>query len=488
MTLTTRLTLILVLVFVGLCAALVHQSMRTAERYFQSVTQELSAPIAMYIAQNQPPFRAGTFDPGAFRELADKAMILNPSIEVYALDRSGRVLGSAGAHPLERQHVELAPLRQFIAGTRTGPVTGDDPRDAGGRRIFSAAAVGPPESPWGFVYVILDSSARQVTTARALPEQVAMLTGGGILLTLLAGLMVAALLFGRITLPLRSLAREVSEFEAQIQVGRGEAGPGERDEIRQLATGFASLRSRIAAQMEALQAADRSRREWIAHLSHDLRTPLTTLQAHIEMVLRRDGSASASERREGLARALLHCQQVQHLLTELFESARLEAPSLELRNECFALGELAQDAAVGLSDAAERLGIRLECAIETCDTTIKADIGLFHRLIDNLLTNAVKAARRGTTVVLGVGRVNDTVILTLTDTGDGPTASMLRVFNDGQEPPVGAAGFGLRIIGQILRLHGLTSRASAGPAGGTIIRIEIPAVLEGGAMQPVLRR
>ena len=105
-----------------------------------------------------------------------------------------------------------------------------------------------------------------------------------------------------------------------------------------------------------------------------------------------------------------------------------------------------------------------------------------------LLNTAVKAARRGTTVVLGVGRVNDTVTLTLTDTGDGPTANMLRVFNDGQEPPVGAAGFGLRIIGQILRLHGLTSRASAGPAGGTIIRIEIPSAPEGEAVRPVLRR
>jgi signal transduction histidine kinase len=240
--------------------------------------------------------------------------------------------------------------------------------------------------------------------------------------------------------------------------------------------------------MEALRAADKSRREWIAHLSHDLRTPLTTLQAHIEMVLRRDGSASASERREGLARALLHCQQIQHLLGELFESARLEAPSLELRNECFALGELAQDAALGMSDAAERLGIRLECAIGGGDSTINADIGLFHRLIDNLLTNAVKAARRGTAVVLGVHRVSDTVILTLSDTGDGPTANMLRVFNDRQEPPIGAAGFGLRIIGQILRLHGLTSRATVGPEGGTIIRIEIPAALEEGAARPVLRR
>lgn len=477
MTLTTRLTLILLAVFVGLCAALLHQSVKTTDRYFQDVTQELSAPIAMYIAENRPPFHDASFDPVSFRDLAATAMILNPSIEVYALDPAGRVVGFAeSVRPLVRGRVDLGPLKQFIAGGADGLLLGDDPRDASAERIFSAAAVGPPQRPWGYIYIILDSSARQATTAQAWPEHALTFAGGGIAVTLLAGLLVTALLFGRITLPLRALAREASEFETRLLPARNSDGPRkERDEIARLRAGFERLRSRITTQVQALRLADKSRREWIAHLSHDLRTPLTTLQAHLETVLRRDGSASASERREGLARALLHCRHIRQLLAELFESARLEAPTLDLRIECFTLAELVQDAALSFRGAAEAQGTGIECHIEECDSSIRADIGLFQRLIENLLTNALKASRCGGAVLLNVGRVRETVVLAVSNTGAEPTADMLRVFNGLQEPALGASGLGLRIIAQILRLHGLRSRVEPVMGGGSLIHIEIPA-------------
>lgn len=486
MTLTWRLTLLLLAVFVGLSGVLLYHSLKTADRYYQDITQELSAPIAMYVAENRPPFRDGVFDALAFRELARTAMVLNPSVEVYALDTSGRILAlGESTHPLARDRVELAPLRKFIgrAGHRGDLLVGDDPRDAQARRIFSAATVGPPQRPWGYVYVILDSSARQETIARALPVHAFTFAGGGIVVILLSGFIVAALLFGRLALPLRSLAHEVSSFEAQVSARRSDPPRIERDEIARLRLGFERLRLRVSKQMQALQLADASRREWIAHLSHDLRKPLSTLRSHLEAVLRRDGIASTSERREGIARALIHCEQISRLLAELFESARLEAPTLELHRECFALAELAQDAALGFRDAAEAKGVRIECEIEASDSTIEADIGLFQRLIDNLLTNAVKASQGDSAVILSVRRMSRMVVLTVSDTGAGPTSNMLRVFNDAAEPTIGASGLGLRIIAQILRLHGLQSRIEAAINGGTLIRIDVPAAADEAMMQ-----
>lgn len=486
MTLTSRLTLLLVAVFAALCGVLLYESLRTADRYYEDVTQELSAPIAMYIAQNRPPFHAGAFDGERFRALAATAMILNPSIEVYALDPAGRILSHGdAARPLARSSVDLAPVGRFIRAADDGrPIVGDDPRDAHARRIISAAAVGPPEAPWGYVYVILDSSARQETIARAWPHHAQAFAGGGIVIIVLAGFVVAALLFGRLALPLRALARDVGEFEKQMLAHDADAYDGARDEIARLRLGFGRLRSRLTAQMRALQTADASRREWIAHLSHDLRAPLTTLQAHLETVLRRDGVASTSERRESVARALMHCAQMRRLLGDLFESARLEAPTLELHLEQFALGELAQDALLSYRDAAEAQGVRIECEIERSDLTLMADIGLFQRLIDNLLTNAVRASPAGTTVVLGVRRTGETLSLTVSDTGKGPTADMLRVFNGAEDPAAGASGLGLRIIAQILRLHGLQSRVERIPGGGSLVRIEIPAATERPVGQP----
>ncbi len=476
MTLTSRLTLLLLAAFAGLSALLLHQSLTTADRYFQHVTQDLSAPIAMYIAENRAPFRDGVFDPARFRELADTAMILNPSIEVYALDSAGRILAHAdNARPLARIRVDLAPLRAFIAGAgEQRPLVGDDPRDVVSRRIFSAAPVGPPASPWGYVYVILDSSARQEITARTWPHHVPAFAGGGIAVVVLAGFIVAALLFGRLALPLRTLAREVAAFEEQV-TGDRDARRGSRDEIAGLRLGFERLRSRITAQMRTLQAADTSRREWIAHLSHDLRTPLSTLQAHLETVLKREGVASASERREGIARALMHCTQVRRLLAELFESARLEAPSLELHPENFSLAELVHDAVLGFREAADAQSVRIECEMDAAELTVRGDIGLFQRLIDNLLTNAVKASPRGSVVSVGVRRLGNVVTLTVGDKGAGPTADMLRVFAHGQEPAIGASGLGLRIVAQILRLHGLRSRVESAVGGGALVRIDVVA-------------
>lgn len=488
MTLTTRLTLLLLAVFVTLCAVLLHQSARIADRYFQSVTQELSAPIAMYIAQHRPPFRDGAFDAAQFRELARTAMILNPSTEVYALDAAGRILAyGEGARRPERNRVDLSPLRQFIAGADNLPLAGDDPRDATARRIFSVAAVGPPERPWGYVYVILDGGRRQAITAQVWADEVPAFAGGGIAAILLAGFVVAALLFGRLALPLRSLARAVGEFEEEVAARGGDQRLAERDEIARLRLGFQRLRSRIAAQMQALRRADTSRREWIAHLSHDLRTPLATLQALLETVLRRDGSASTSERREQIARALLHCTQIRRLLAELFESARLEAPTLELHTERFALGELAQDAALALREGAEAKGVRIECDIDASDTAVNADIGLFQRLTDNLLTNAVNASQRGAVVGLGVHRAGGSLVLSVRNSG-APATDMIRVFNDAREPLFGTPGLGLRIIAQILRLHGLRSRVDATDAAGTLIRIWIPAVTDDPKARPVLAR
>lgn len=490
MTLTGRLTLLLLAVFVGLCGVLVHQSIKTADRYYQDVTSELSAPLAMYIAENRPPFRKGAFDALAFRELARTAMVLNPSIEVYALDAEGWILarGERG-RPLVRSRVDLAPLREFIgrAGNRDRLLVGDDPRDPRARRIFSAATVGPPQQPWGYVYVILDSSVRQEMIARAWPGHVSTFAASSIAVILLAGLVVAALLFSRLTLPLRSLARQVDGFEAPVAQRQGDSRRIGRDEIVRLRLGFERLRSRVSAQMRGLQLADTSRREWIAHLSHDLRTPLSKLQTHLETVLRRDGVASTSERREGVAHALLHCEQIRHLLAELFESARLDAPTLELRTECFALGELVQDAALGFRDAAAAKDLRIECEIEASDSTVRADIGLFQRLIDNLVANAIKASQRGS-VVLGVRRKGRVVVMTVSDTGAGPTDDMLRVFNEAQEPAIGAEGLGLRIIAQILRLHGTPARVSERTSGGTFIRIDIPVATEDAAVLPALAR
>lgn len=483
MSLGARLALLAALFFAAFSVVLAYVTVEASDRYFQDVTQELNGSMAMYIARDRSPFRDGAIDTEKFRALAATAMILNPSIELYALDARGRIVAAGGVgHALARERVDLAPVQRFVAQAGPGPILGDDPRDASARRIFTAAAAGPPDKPTGYIYAILDSGARQHLSRRAWPLYLQGIAGAGFGLTLLAGVLVAVLLYARVTRPLRRLAREVSQFQQQVLFAGQPPRSVSDDEIRRLDQGFADLRTRIYEQMQTLQTSDMARREWIAHLSHDLRTPLAKLNAHLEQALRREATAPASERRESLARALLHCTEIRRLLGDLFESARLDAPSLELNRERFSLGELAQDSAIGLRDVAASRGVRIECSVADEDLDVNADPGLVQRLIDNLLTNAVKASRRDAVVALGVRRREQQIELELNDRGSGPTPEMLQVFNDGREPLTGGAGLGLRIVAQILRLHAMRAEVQSRTGGGSTIRVALPAAVLVGSL------
>jgi signal transduction histidine kinase len=476
LSLGARLAVLAALFFAAFSVVLAYVTVEASDRYFQDVTQELNGPMAMYIARDRSPFQEGAIDTEKFRALAATAMILNPSIELYALDARGRIVAAGGdGRALARERVDLAPVQRFIAQAGPGPILGDDPRDATAQRIFTAAAAGPGSSPSGYIYAILDSGARQHLSRRSWPLYLQGIAGAGFVLAILAGLLLAVLLYARVTRPLRRLAQEVSQFQQQVLFAGQPLRSVSDDEIRRLDQGFADLRARISEQMQALQASDTARREWIAHLSHDLRTPLAKLNAHLEQALRREATAPASERRESLARALLHCTEIRRLLGDLFESARLDAPSLELSRERFSLGELAQDSVIGLRDVAASRGVRIECSVADEDLDVHADPGLAQRLIDNLLTNAIKASSGEAIVLLTVRRREQQVELEVNDRGSGPTPEMQQVFNEGREPQAGSAGLGLRIVAQILRLHGMRAAVQGRPGGGTMIRFALPA-------------
>lgn len=488
MSLGGRLAVLAALFFAAFSVVLAYVTVESSDRYFQDVTQELNGPMAMYIARDRSPFRDGVVNIEQFRALAATAMILNPAIELYALDADGRIVAAGGdGRALVRQHIDLAPLRRFIERSGPGPLLGDDPRDATARRIFTAAAAGPTENPTGYIYAILDSGARQHLSRRAWPLYLQGIAGAGFVLAILAGVIVAMLLYARVTRPLRRLAQQVSQFQEQVLFAGQPRRAVSEDEIHRLEQGFTDLRTRISEQMQALQASDVARREWIAHLSHDLRTPFAKLNAHLEQALRREAVAPASERRESLARALLHCTEIRRLLGDLFESARLDAPTLELNRERFSLGELAQDSAIGLRDVAASRGVCIECVASNDDFDVYADLGLMQRLIDNLITNAIKASRGDAIVMLVARRGERQVELEVSDRGGGPTREMELVFNEGREPLPGSAGLGLRIVAQILRLHGMRSSVQSRQDGGTTIRVSLSAADDAMSVSPPVR-
>jgi hypothetical protein len=154
-------------------------------------------------------------------------------------------------------------------------------------------------------------------------------------------------LFAYLTRRLKRLAVAMDAFDvtpmaSRLQsIQREDAQHG--DEIDRLAFTFSQLVERIQIQMEDLKRADRLRRELVANVSHDLRTPLATLQGYVETLLLKNKSLTEKDRKHHLKIAIQHCQRLSNLVDELFELAKLDSREIEVRSEPFNINELVHD-------------------------------------------------------------------------------------------------------------------------------------------------
>lgn len=177
------------------------------------------------------------------------------------------------------------------------PIPGDDPRSVDGRKVFSAAPLKVDGKPAGYLYVVLlgedhDRLAERGATSAAL--NTALLSIGLVaLLCLIAGLTAFAL----ITRPLRRLTETVSQFDiGGVPVTPPTAAPLEKaashDEIAILDATFRQMQARLGEQWRTLTRQDQERRELVANISHDLRTPLASLHGYLETLSLKDATLS----------------------------------------------------------------------------------------------------------------------------------------------------------------------------------------------------
>ncbi|NNF84861.1 MAG: HAMP domain-containing protein, partial [Deltaproteobacteria bacterium] len=293
-TLYGKLSAVLLLLFFGIGVLFVVLTLFTTRVHLQEMTQKLNRSLARHIASETPLIKDGRIEEEAIQEVFHMLMVVHPGIEVYLLDKKGGILTySAPPGKVQREGVSLTPLKMFLDGKETFPILGDDPRSPERRKVFSVATV-PPEGPVeGYLYVILggeeyDTVSRMLEGSYIVKLSV-WIAGGGVLFALLAGL----LLFYRITYRHRRLATAVEAFQQSgfstypDFAGRFDAGKG--DEIERLGAAFARMANRIVQQIQDLRQADHLRRELVTHVSHDLRTPLTSLQGYLETLSLKEG-------------------------------------------------------------------------------------------------------------------------------------------------------------------------------------------------------
>jgi signal transduction histidine kinase len=414
-------------------------------------------------------------------------MVLNPMVEIYLLDASGKILAYFlnPAERIVRTTVDIAPLQAFVQSAGHRPALGEDPRSATRSRPFSAAPL-QMGTDQGYVYIILggeryDASLRMIRDSYYLRAGIV-----AFFLALAATAIVGLSLFFLLTRRLRSLSDAVRGFE-KGDLARRVTVQG-RDELGALGRSFNEMASTIAADVEKIRLSERVRRDLIGNISHDLRSPLASIQGYLETMVLKDPQLSPEERRTFLQVSLRNTAHLQRLVEELLELAKLDARQVQLRPEPLQIAELAQDVALKLAPEAQGAGVSLTVEPAGDLPLVRADVGMIERVLTNLIENALRFTPSGGSVRAILDAAPQAVRVTVSDTGAGITPEDLpHIFerfyraDKSRDRTRGGAGLGLAIARQIVELHGSSLDVQSRPGEGARFSFLLPASAPGAA-------
>ena len=437
--------------------------------------QKVNKMLAEDMASHFQPYLMDSIEGDSIISIIKYLNGINPEIDIYLLESNGMIkwFYPSQDHDAELQisHVNTKPLDDFLEGKKL-PVYGDDPLNSGKKKPFSVAPISIMGSKGCYLYVILsgqqyDEAAGMVQNSYILQNTIIGL-GLILLVTLILGLIVFRLLTSR----LRHVSETVKSFE-QGQLDR-RVKVNSEDEVGRLGTSFNQMADTLVANMDEIKQIDKLRRELVANVSHDLRSPLASIQGYLETILNKEPSINPEERSKYYEIVLRNTKKLGTLIEELFELSKFDAQDVQPDMEQVSMAELAQDLVQQFKPLAEQKGITLKAILsDEPINLVYADIALMQRAISNLIDNALKHTPEGGTVSIISTNDNENVNFTISDTGKGiAEENIQRIFDRFyQEDPsrtVGAgAGLGLSIAQKILELHGSKLSVQSGTGKGT---------------------
>lgn len=481
MRLHARLTAAFGLLLVLLAAILAVLLMHVSERYHAEVSQRLNAGIAMYVTDELPLLENGKVNRRALDKLAHQTMTLNPSAEVYLLAPDGHVLATlVPATRIVRDVVDLAPIRRFLADHDARPIFGDDPTHLDRRGVFSVAPLRADGKLAGYLYVVLGSEHFDSVVAAVKGSYTLQLGFAVAAAIVVAIFIVSMILFRALTLPLRRLAQRMRQWSNRA--GIGDVGTDSMDggnEIAELDRRFGRMAERIERQLGELRSSDALRRELIANVSHDLRTPLASMRGYLETVLLKGERLDPGTRREYLETAFRQCEHLERLIAALFELSKLESGAVVPQLEDFSLSELLHDVALRFRLRAEQAGVTLHVRCDPAGPHAYGDIALVERVLENLLDNALRHTTGGGRVSLEMLPEPARIRVMVVDNGSGVAVEDLpsvfdRFYRGGGQVRGTRTGLGLAIVRRIVELHGQTVSLSSTPGVGTCVEFGLP--------------
>jgi signal transduction histidine kinase len=359
-----------------------------------------------------------------------------------------------------------------LAAAIIGPVYGGHPALVTGALVAGISAIGLGLSHWVAV-------SRSGWTLRSHFGVVIAIAVGVILATVIAGaelmfvsnhdaLMISAIVVAAALVALRAaqvasagVVREVGSIRDELRaVGAGEREPRVRAasaaELADLADAANTMIEQLAQEERRRDAADSARRNLVAAISHDLRTPMTALGLMVEAI--EDDLVDEDTLRSYLRRMRTHVAALGSMVDDLFELSRLEAGDLQWSIGRVELAGLVDETVAAMQAEAEAKGVSVAAAPLSTALEAHADPEKLQRVLFNLIRNAIRHTPADGSVTVRAVPAGDWVEIEVADTGEGiPPGDRERVFDAfvrGEEArSQGGAGLGLAISRAIVEAH-----------------------------------
>jgi signal transduction histidine kinase len=281
-------------------------------------------------------------------------------------------------------------------------------------------------------------------------------------------LVIARWLARGMTQPLRDMARASGRMETGDYSQR--VHTTSRDEVGQLAAAF----NNMSAELESLE---RLRRDLVANVSHELKTPISALRAHLENLL--DGVEEPN--RETLEVMLTQSERLGRLIDQLLDLSRLESGELRLNRRPTELHPLVSEVLSEIEVARAGRGVRVADAVPHDLPPLLVDAERVHQVLFNLLDNAVRYTPHGGRVTVTARRVDGSCEVAVVDTGQGIAAEHLpRLFerfyraDAARSRGDGGTGIGLAIARSVVEAHGGHIRAESRVGRGSVFTFDLP--------------
>jgi len=373
---------------------------------------------------------------------------------------SGAFAGRAGGG----RGMGMRPFGPRMGGRGDGPPVERVAIEVGGSQV-------------GFVLV----AGRGPRTAMFLQEFAPTQAMIGIVL-LIAGSAVASLAIFR---PARRRLQDLERVAVAIGTGdlKARAADSGGDEVAALAHAFNRMAGDLETRTSAMEASDRTRRQLLADVSHELKTPLAAIRGYVETLAMPDLPLDENIRRRYLDIVGEETDRLEQIVGDLLDLARIEGGGLTLAPEAVPVGRLFQR----VNDRHERELVEHQITLDTRvgpgAAEVWADAARLEQALQNLVANAVRHTPEGGRIVLEAASAGDAVRLIVQDSGPGiPAEHLPRIFDRFYKADVSrsdprstaGSGLGLSIVKAIVERHGGRVFAGNAEAGGAEFGIELP--------------